>query len=182
MEEIWRPIPDYEGIYEVSNLGRIKSLERTKKSRNGTVQKVAEKIRALSYGTKGDSYAYVVLSKNGKNKTFLVHRIVAQVFLENPNDLPIINHKDENKRNDSVDNLEWCDYSYNNTYRNIHLKRDLSNVCRKIIQYDLDMNEIKRWDSVVSVEKELNLKSENILKCCKGDRIHCGGFKWRYYD
>lgn len=182
MEEIWKAIPDYENLYEVSNLGRIKSLERTKKTRSGALQKVPEKIRALSYGTKGEHYAYVVLSKNGKNKTFLVHRLVASVFIPNPDNLPIVNHKDENKRNDSVDNLEWCDYSYNNTYRNIHLKRDLSNVNRKIIQYDLDMNEIKRWDSIVSITSSLNLQATNIIKCCKGERIHCGGFKWRYYD
>lgn len=182
MEEIWKTIPGYENLYEVSNLGRIKSLSRTKKASHGSIQKVPEKIRALSYGTNGEGYASIVLSKNGKNKTFLVHRLVAQLFIPNPKNFPIVNHKDENKRNDSVDNLEWCDYTYNNTYRDIHIRRDLSNVNRKIIQYDLDMNEIKRWNSLSEACDFYNIQSANIIKCCKGERIHCAGFKWRYYD
>ena len=181
MEEIWKDIKDYEGCYQVSNLGRIKSLERKVRGKSPqSLQIVKEKIRVLSHTTEG--YTYVVLAKNGKNKTFLVHRLVAEAFIPNPNNLKCVNHKDENKQNDCADNLEWCTYSYNNTYKDIHLRRNMDNTTRKIIQYDLDMNEIKRWNSIAEASKFYNIQQSNIISCCKGKRTHCAGFKWRYYE
>ena len=183
MEEIWKQVKGYEGIYEVSNLGRVKSLARTVRAIYGRAthyseQKVKERILKPSFSTYG--YAYVALARNGKSKTTLVHRIVAEAFIPNPDDLPCVNHKDENPSNDCVDNLEWCTYSYNNTYKNIHLRKKHTN--RKIIQYDLDMNELKRWDSITEAAKFYGIQTTNISACCIGKRNHCAGFKWRYYE
>ena len=181
--EIWKPIKGFENIYEVSNLGRVESLARSIKAMYGKAthyseQKVKERILKPSFSTYG--YAYVTLSKNGKSKTTLVHRLVAEAFLDNPDNLPCVNHKDENPRNDTVENLEWCTYTYNNTYKNIHLRRKKTN--RRIIQYDLDMHELKRWDSIIEAAKFYNIETTNISSCCTGKRNHCAGFKWRYYE
>lgn len=180
MEEIWKDIKGFEGAYQISNLGRVKSLERYVPSSGKTPQKIKEKIRKTFSTTAG--YLYVVLSYNHIRKTALIHRLVAEAFIPNPDNLECVNHKDENKQNNIVENLEWCNYTYNNTYKSIHLRRNLDNVIRKIIQYDLDMNEIKRWDKISDVAKYYNTCIANIIKCCKGDRTHCCGFKWRYYE
>ena len=104
MEE-WRDIEGYEGLYQISNLGRVKSFPRP--TTPGGILKINKRK---------DGYCSVMLCKNGKTKRFSVHRLVAQAFIPNPNNLPIINHKDENPSKNIVDNLEWCDYEYNNNY------------------------------------------------------------------
>ena len=112
-KEIWRDIVGYEGLYKVSNFGRIKSLPR-----NGTVK--YERLLRQKVSNKG--YCIVALSKHNKTKYKRVHRLVAEAFLDNAKDLPLINHKDENKLNNYVDNLEWCDAQYNMTY-GVHAER-----------------------------------------------------------
>lgn len=182
-QEEWKDIKGYEGLYQVSNLGNVKSLKRNVKTRHpGKTYVIEEKIRKVTYNRGG--YALIVLSKCGKNKTCLVHRLVAEAFVSNPDpeNFVLVNHKDENKRNNKSDNLEWCTTTYNNTYRNIHLRRNFDSINRKIIQYDLDMNEIKRWKSVAEASDFYKIANTNIIKCCKSERSHCAGFKWRYYD
>ena len=110
IEEIWRPIEGYEGLYEVSSYGKVRSLDRYD-SRNHF-----RKGKVLSLVKNKEGYLQVNLCCNGKNKMFLVHRLSAQAFIPNPDNLPQVNHKDEDKTNNSVDNLEWCDCSYNNNY------------------------------------------------------------------
>ena len=106
MTEIWKDIEGYEGLYQISNLGRVKSLERRVKAKKpGTTQRIKEKIRKFSYTTEG--YAYVVLSKEGVHKTILVHRLVANAFLTNIENKPIVHHKDRQKRNNNLRNLEF---------------------------------------------------------------------------
>lgn len=180
MNEIWKDVVGYEGYYQISNLGRVKSVERYCRNKLVGLQLVKEKIRKTTSTTAG--YEYVVLAKKGKNKTCLIHRLVAEAFLPNPNNLKCVNHKDENPHNNNVDNLEWCTYAYNNTYKDIHLRRNLDNIARKIIQYDLDMNEIKRWNTISEAAKFYNTYSSNIIKCCRGERNHVVGFKWRFYE
>lgn len=110
MEEVWKDICGYEGYYQVSNLGRVRSVDR--KDRTGrSLQSI---IRSQSY----DKYGYAILGlyKNGKMKTKKVHRLVAKAFVDNPNGFPEVNHKDENKKNNNANNLEWCTTKYNLTY------------------------------------------------------------------
>ena len=99
MQEIWKDVVGYEGLYKVSNLGRVKSLQR-----KGT----ALNDRILKYSFDIDGYRQVILSKDNKRKCVKIHRLVGLAFLCNENNLPCINHKDENKENNSVENLEWC--------------------------------------------------------------------------
>lgn len=108
-EEIWRPIEGYEGLYEVSSYGRVKSVDRYD---NNNHFRKSELMNFFYVG----GYLRVVFSKNGIVKKYLVHRLVAQAFIPNPDNLPQVNHKDENKTNNNVDNLEWCDAKYNRNY------------------------------------------------------------------
>lgn len=110
MIEEWRPIYGYEGLYEVSSYGRVRSLDRYEVNNLGYKRLLKGKI--LSPGIRKDGYFVVSL----RNKMFRVHRLVAQAFIPNPDELPQVNHKDEDKSNNNVDNLEWCDSKYNNNY------------------------------------------------------------------
>ena len=114
MNEEWRPVVGYEGLYEVSNTGQVRSVDRYVKYSDGRIH--LHKGKVLSPVKSNLGYLLVSLCCNGKYKMFLVHRLVAEVFIENFDNLPEINHKDEDKTNNSVDNLEWCDRSYNINY------------------------------------------------------------------
>ena len=105
MREEWKPIDGYEGLYEISSKGRVKSLP-----------KCGRNARILFEGYNKYGYKSVVLCKNGIYKRYLIHRLVATAFIENPKNLPEVNHRDENKENNRVENLEWCDHRYNINY------------------------------------------------------------------
>lgn len=169
MQEIWKPIKDYEGIYEVSNLGRIKTLSRTINGR-----KMPEKIKKLDKAKQG--YLRIELSKNKINKKYSVHRLVAQTFIDNANNYPCINHKDENKMNNNVDNLEWCTHLYNNLYNNKH-KRN----CKKIKQLDENYNIINIFESINEASKETNIIRTEISNCLNKRQKTAGGYHWQYY-
>lgn len=109
MEEIWKDVKGFEGLYQVSNLGRVRSLDRRKNN-----QFFCGKI--LSLAKDKDGYCLVTLNDGKRKKTGRVHRLVALAFIQNPDNLPEINHIDENKENNSADNLEWCSTKYNLTY------------------------------------------------------------------
>lgn len=114
MVEVWKDIPGYEGYYQVSNFGRVKSLDRTVIDKNGRVMKYKGVILTPQLNEFG--YEKVVLIKSGKRKNFKIHQLVAIAFLDNPDNLPCINHKDGNKRNNMVSNLEWCTFGENNKH------------------------------------------------------------------
>jgi hypothetical protein len=114
MEEVWKDIEGYEGLYQVSNLGKVKSIDRYIKQYNGynySIRIYRGKILKSNIGNRG--YLKVVLHKQRKAKTYNVHRLVAETFILNPNNYSQVNHKDENKLNNCVDNLEWCTSKYN---------------------------------------------------------------------
>ena len=125
-EEIWRPVVGYEGLYEVSSLGRVRSLDRYVKYSNGRIN--LHKGRILSPGKDTNGYLFVILTCNGKHKLIRVHRLVAQTFISNPDDLIEVNHKDEDKTNNSVDNLEWCDRKYNLNYGTARIRSRDTNI------------------------------------------------------
>lgn len=114
--EIYKDIEGYEGLYQISNLGNVKSLERKviKGNGNGGLYILPERI--LKPGKGGNGYYLVVLSKDGKHKNKMIHRLVAEAFIPNPDQLQYINHKDENPANNIVENLEWCTPKYNCNY------------------------------------------------------------------
>ena len=124
MEEIWKDIIGYEGLYQVSNFGRVKSLSRQVFVSNPHFigyRKTKEKI--LSNKPSKIKYVYVILNKNSEKFQVGIHRLVAQAFIPNPNNLPEVNHKDENPSNNFVDNLEWCSHSYNSNYGTINERK-----------------------------------------------------------
>lgn len=172
-KEIWEDIVDYEGYYQISNLGRIKSLKR----------KYRKKEIFIKTSKNKDGYIYVILSKNNISKCFLVHRLVAQTFIPNPNNFPEINHKDENKYNNYVDNLEWCDRKYNINYNNLSKRinrinrKDLS---KQVYQYDLNNNFIKKWESTMEIQRQLKYCNSAISECCNGKRRNAYGYIWKY--
>ena len=120
-EEIWRPVVGYEGLYDVSSYGRVRSLDRYVKGRYGNYRLHKGKILSPAKDTTG--YLKVVLACNGKCKTIKVHRLVAQVFILNPDNLLEVNHKDEDKTNNRVENLEWCNRKYNCNYGSRNIRR-----------------------------------------------------------
>lgn len=112
MEEVWEDVPGFEGIYRVSNIGRVCSVDRILRSgkpRKGKILRCADD---------GHGYIRITLTKNNESHKFMVHRLVAMAFIENPNKYPMVNHKDEDKSNNIVSNLEWCDCKYNINYGN----------------------------------------------------------------
>ena len=115
MSECWKYIIGYEGLYEVSNLGRIRSLPRLTGARNNKTRLVKGKVLKPYLQNNGYEIVDLFLSPNNK-KHFLVHRLVAEAFIPNPDNLQEVNHKDEDKCNNNIDNLEWCDHAYNNNY------------------------------------------------------------------
>lgn len=179
MEEIWLDIKDFKGIYQVSNLGRVKSLARDIICR-GRLLHFKEVILKSAIGR--DGYKRVALSKDGKQKMFLVHRLVADAFIPNPNNYPIINHKDEDKANNVPENLEWCTHKYNNNYGTTQ-QRHAQKLKKSILQIEAKTNEIIReWSSAMDVEREIGYDQANISKCCLGQRKTANGFKWRYKE
>ena len=171
--EIWKDIKDYENLYQGSNLGRARSLDRWVSSKNGSIR--CCKGRILKLSTNKDGYLYVCLWKNGKVKNFLVHRLVAEAFLPNPDNLPQVNHKDENPQNNNVDNLEWCSAQYNTNYGTRNER------CSKpILQYTLDGVFVREWESAMQAEREGGFNSGNIAACCKGKRKTHKDSIWRY--
>lgn len=167
--ENWKDIEGYPN-YQVSNLGRVKSLGNNK----------TRKEKILKSGKNNKGYLKVILYKEGKIKNYRVHRLVAQAFLDNPNNLSEVNHKDEDKTNNRVENLEWCTHQYNNNY-GTHNEKVVKTLSIPILQFSLDGEFIKKWDSATQVERELGFYQSSITKCCKGKQKTCGGYKWYYH-
>lgn len=172
----WKDIKGYEGIYQISNNGIVKSLKRNVTYSNGKVVHYKEKIVKPAIH---NCYYAVTLHKNGLKRTVKVHRLVAEHFISNPLNLPCINHKDENKLNNNVDNLEWCTVKYNSNYNNAQ-ERKAKSCWKPIYQLDLNGNVIKLWDSPTEVEKELGILKSSISNQIAGRIKTAGGYLWRY--
>lgn len=187
--EVWKSL-DFMGYpdYEISTLGRVKSLN----------YRHTGKEKILKYGKGSKGYLFVNLYKDGKRKLFRVHKLVSLAFIPNPLNLPQINHKDENKENNKVENLEWCTVIQNLNYgtRNERVsksnkgkpkseehKQNLRKANSKpILQFSLSGEFIREWDSATSASKELNIYQSNITNCCKSKLKTCGGFLWKYKE
>ena len=179
--EIWKDIEGYEGLYQVSNMGRVKSLERMKWCglNGGCYRIVPEKI--MKGVGDGNGYLQVGLYREGKRKKCRINRLVAQAFLENPDNLPEVNHKDENKKNNCVDNLEWCSHSYNMTY-NSRAKKVGKKNSKPVYSIDKESGLITYWESIREASRQLGISKGNICSCLKGKMKSIGGFYWIYAD
>lgn len=176
--EIWKPISDFPG-YEVSSKGRIKSTARWVYTRNkyGSFSySIPEKIMQQSVRTK---YLGVTLCLNGKHINAMVHRLVAKAFLPNPYDFAEVNHKDENKLNNCVENLEWCSRKYNKNYGTGAI-RSGQNRSKKILQFTKDLKFIKEWPGIRDAAKHYNNDKKGIWSVCNGINRTAQGFVWRY--
>lgn len=182
-DRIWKDIKNYEGKYQISNYGEVKSMK------NNIILKSPIKSK----------YLYVTLYDfKGKPKKHTIHRLVAKAFLENPCNYTVVNHKNGDKHNNCVKNLEWCTYSHNTLeafrlglskswcgtkfgkeHPNYNL-RGKWKYQKPVLQFDLSNNFIARYNSSTEAERKLKLSCSHISECCRGIRKTCGGYKWKY--
>lgn len=180
MEEIWKNVKGFEEFYQVSNLGRVRSLDRyitTKTSKQQFLKgKVIKPIKCKN------GYLEAILHKNGKYKVFLLHRLVAMHFIDNPDNLPEINHKNENIENCVADNLEWCTSKYNANYgtRNQRCLESNSKYFKPVYQMDIKGNIIKRWRNIADASRAMGISDSPITRVCKGKQATSAGYRWKY--
>ena len=194
MKEIWKDIKGYEGKYMVSNLGRFKSLNYRRTGKEKILEGYPDK----------DGYLYVNLCKDGKGKQCMIHRLVAMAFIPNPDNLPEVNHIDENKQNNYVENLEWCSKSYNMTYNGRakkvgkklrgrkqseeHIKKVAEKMTNnpKLSKPVIGINKISglivEFPSTHEAERQTGIYHGNIIACLKGKYKSAGGYVWFYAD
>ena len=167
--EVWKDIIGYEGLYQISNLGNIKSYPKKYQHCDTVI---------LNPSTNQYGYKYVCLYKNGKCKNYLIHRLVAMNFIPNPDNLPQINHKDENKINNCVNNLEWCSNEYNAAYGTRNIRNSITQGT-KISQYDKHNNYIASYHSINQAAKITGISQGNISSVIQRRRKSAGGFIWK---
>ena len=173
MEEISKDVDGYEGRYKVSNTGKVIGTRKFKSPSRKYLVQVEDK-----YG-----YLRVCLFKNGKRTNALVHRLVANAFLPKVSGKEQINHLDENKKNNRLENLEWVDKRENSNYgtRNARIsKSKLNTNCKKVIQFDKNLNEVMVWPSICEVKRKLGYETAAISRCCLGKQETSYGYIWRH--
>lgn len=180
--ETWKDIPGYEGLYMVSNLGNVKSLQRIVRANTCGARKISEKMLTPCKSSSG--YYLVVLCKNGKHKSHYVHRLVAQAFIPNPYSLREVNHKNEDKEDNIVSNLEWCDRKYNANYGtgverqkisrmknpNDKIARAIAGLknSKRVAQVSLDGDVLAIFDSMRQASAIVGVHHCTISKHCMG--------------
>ena len=184
-EEIWKDIPCYEGLYKVSNKGNVKTLERNVRGRNGSICTRKEKI--LKPKKRSDGYLEVNLWIEGKYKTMKIHRLVCEAFLPNPYNLPEVNHINEDKEDNRLENLEYCDRKYNCNFgtRNERARISISKAKKGVFNTKHSkavkcLETGKIYPSLSEVHRQFGFSAGHICNCCNGKRNTCCGFHWQY--
>lgn len=172
-EEEWKSIKGYEGLYEISSYGRVKSLSY--KYKNGKVREEIIRVPSVTHG-----YEFLKLNKNGKSKNHKIHRLVAEAFIPNPENKPEVDHIDTNKRNNMVENLRWVTRQENcdnpRTFRTHMIA-----VTRPILQYDIDGNFLNYYPSIAEAARRTDIIVCTIQNCAAGRTKTAKGFIWKYY-
>lgn len=171
--ERWKDIIGYEGLYQVSNLGRVRSLGN----------KTHPGIHLMKLIISKFGYVVIKLCKDGKEKLLKVHRLVAKAFIPNPLNLPHINHINEDKTDNRVSNLEWCDSKYNNIY-GTRLKRVVEantngKLSKQVMQYTMDGEFVREWPSTKECGRN-GFNQSAVAACCRGVKPHYKGYLWKY--
>lgn len=186
-QEIWKDIPGYEGLYQVSNLGRVKHLS-TQQS-NG-IGKYARQEKVCTPHLMNNGYWVVDLYIKNHRKTMLVHRLVALAFIPNPNNYPCVNHLYSNRSNPNVENLEWCttsrnlkhSYDTNNRHEKMNWKMGAENKSSKAVHMldRVSKKILRTFDCIMEAERELGVLNSSIVNCLKGKSKTAGGYIWIY--
>lgn len=186
--EIWKDILGYEGLYQISNSGRVKSLAREVPSKN-SFRHVKERV--LKPGKRKDGYLYIDLSHNSRNKKKYVHRLVAFAFIENIDNKPQVNHINGDKSDNRIENLEWATGNENQKHAFMSGLNKGSkpwigkfgkdhHSSKTVIQMTEEGNSIAEFESAVEASKVVKLNPSNISAVCRGEQKSAGGFKWKY--
>lgn len=182
MEE-WKDVKGYEGFYQVSNKGEVRNIAVFSYKYQRVLKRKSP--RPLRPEITYDGYKRVVLSLYGKKRKFSVHRLVAFAFIPNPDNLPEVNHKDENTANNVANNLEWCTAKYNSNYGTLpqriseRCKND-SRISKAVFQYSMDGSFISAYPSAKEAQRQTGANADVICRVCKGKAKQSGGFKWTY--
>jgi hypothetical protein len=180
MKEIWKYIENFYGYYEVSNRGRIRSVDRYVDHRFGYSQLRKGKMKKITLDK--DGYGLLHLYKNNKNHTRKAHRLVLQAFVPNPENKPQVNHINGNKLDNRVENLEWCTDKENKIHAFATGLRNHNSIKKKVLMSSKDNEPLLIFDSITEASRETGINLGNICSCCKG-KIYktVGGYKWSYY-
>lgn len=190
--EIWRPVVGYEGFYEVSNLGRVRSLDRYKKGKHNAVMLLQGKLLTLKKRSNG--YIEISLSKNGKHKSHLLHRLVAEAFIPNPEDKPCVDHINTDRSDNVVwlnqdgsvnydkTNLRWVTPKENQN-NPLSIKKQINNPQRSKLVLQIDSNDkiVNIFQSASEIERNMG-KRTSVSSCCRGERKQAYGYMWRYLN
>lgn len=183
MEEVWKDMAGYEGLYQVSNLGRVQSLPRV----NFCVNRAyIRKGKVLKETVDKDGYLHVSLSKESIQRRFSIHRLVAKHFIPNPQDLPQVNHKNEVVYDNRLENLEWCDCVYNIRYgtgikRRAKLQTN-KHGAKAVLQFSLDGKFIREFLSTMEIVRIYGFRQSHINECCLGKAKSSYGYVWKYKE
>lgn len=174
MEEKWKSIEGYEGLYEISTMGRVKSMERKVKNGNG-YRIVRERI--LKPHKHNNGYLQLLIHKEGTIKKYYIHRLVAEAFISNPLNFPEVNHLNEDKTDNRLENLEFCDKKHNCNYgTRIERISKANSKPVKCIETGLT------FSSATEVKRKFGFTSQSISACCNGKRKTCGKYHWKFVD